>query len=611
MVMGVFSFLYIQNISLFDKINSKLIDQFFEIRGEVSVDDKIVIVDIDDETLKHINFLSPNHITKIINNISDANPKVIALCEIFPSFTIDKDMLKDTLVSGYMFSFNKKIKRGKLPEQNYIVIEKNYRNFDFIPVAKGYIANGLRLKNGVNPSGFLNIFLDDDGVVRSFPLVARYEDMVYLSLPLEVVRYIKGVGKIEIKYSKIGIDEIKVGDLSLQTDRFGREVLNYKKESKGYRYISAIRILENSFEKKVLQNKIVLIGSTSLGKDSYSVPIDVTFPQVEIVANAIDNMLNQDFLIKPNWLEGIDIGVLLMVLLLVFGFSFLSIIYSGLLFVLLVFGYLYIAFLLFVNNGIILNIISVLLSSFLLYMILTVLDYIFDLKQKKKLQEKLIEELKNRHSIVEKEVFEKTKEVQKALREKSILLRELHHRVKNNLQLILSITRLQQSISKDIQVKKELEKLQGRIKSIAKTHEILCDNDDISSVNMDEYIGSLCEEIENSLIYDSIEINLNINEVYLPLREAIYVGLVINELITNSIKHSKEAKIKNIYIKLYKIEGIFRLIVSDDGLGYDKGEKGCSSLGLKLVDSLVFDQLEGKMEIECEENLKYTIEFKL
>ncbi len=609
--MGVFSFLYIQNISLFDKINSKLIDQFFEIRGEVSVDDKIVIVDIDDETLKHINFLSPNHITKIINNISDANPKVIALCEIFPSFTIDKDMLKDTLVSGYMFSFNKKIKRGKLPEQNYIVIEKNYRNFDFIPVAKGYIANGLRLKNGVNPSGFLNIFLDDDGVVRSFPLVARYEDMVYLSLPLEVVRYIKGVGKIEIKYSKIGIDEIKVGDLSLQTDRFGREVLNYKKESKGYRYISAIRILENSFEKKVLQNKIVLIGSTSLGKDSYSVPIDVTFPQVEIVANAIDNMLNQDFLIKPNWLEGIDIGVLLMVLLLVFGFSFLSIIYSGLLFVLLVFGYLYIAFLLFVNNGIILNIISVLLSSFLLYMILTVLDYIFDLKQKKKLQEKLIEELKNRHSIVEKEVFEKTKEVQKALREKSILLRELHHRVKNNLQLILSITRLQQSISKDIQVKKELEKLQGRIKSIAKTHEILCDNDDISSVNMDEYIGSLCEEIENSLIYDSIEINLNINEVYLPLREAIYVGLVINELITNSIKHSKEAKIKNIYIKLYKIEGIFRLIVSDDGLGYDKGEKGCSSLGLKLVDSLVFDQLEGKMEIECEENLKYTIEFKL
>ncbi len=609
--MGVFSFLYIQNISLFDKINSKLIDQFFEIRGEVSVDDKIVIVDIDDETLKHINFLSPDHIAKIINNISDANPKVIALCEIFPSFTIDKEMLKDTLVSGYMFSFNKKIKRGKLPEQNYIVIEKNYRNFDFIPVAKGYIANGLRLKNSVNPSGFLNIFLDDDGVVRSFPLVARYEDIVYLSLPLEVVRYIKGVGKIEIKYSKIGIDEIKVGDLSFQTDRFGREVLNYKKESKGYRYISAIRILQNSFEKKVLQNKIVLIGSTSLGKDSYSVPIDVTFPQVEIVANAIDNMLNQDFLIKPNWLEGIDIGVLLMVLLFVFGFSFLSIVYSGLLFVLLVFGYLYIAFLLFVNNGIILNIISVLLSSFLLYMILTVLDYIFDLKQKKKLQEKLIEELKNRHSIVEKEVFEKTKEVQKALREKSILLRELHHRVKNNLQLILSITRLQQSISKDIQVKKELEKLQGRIKSIAKTHEILCDNDDISSVNMDEYIGSLCEEIENSLIYDSIEINLNINEVYLPLREAIYVGLVINELITNSIKHSKEAKIKNIYIRLYKVEGMFRLIVSDDGLGYDKGEKECSSLGLKLVDSLVFDQLEGKMEIECEENLKYTIEFKL
>ncbi len=611
-ITGLFYFLYIQNISLFDKINSKLIDQFFEIRGQTRVDDRIVIVDIDDKSLKKKNLFLSENFVKILNNLAEAEPKVIAVCEVLPFFDSNSTFDKRLLVAGYMFSFNNDIKRGKLPQQRYAVIEKNYKDFDFIPKAVGYISNSEMFQKGIKYSGFINFILDDDGVVRSLPLVVKYDDTVYLSLTLEVIRYLEKVNKVDIFYSETGIDEIRVGRHTVQTDRFGREVLNFKKESEAYEYVNAYEVFEGSFKKEIFKDKIVLIGSTSLGKESFSIPIDTTFPKIEMIANSIDNILNQDFLIKPNWMEGIDLGVLTVMLFIVLLLSYLGIVSGSISFVVLIFGYLYLSFLLFVNAGVVLNIISVLLSSFLLFSVLTVLNYIFDLKQKRALQEELIKELQNRRILVEKEVMIKTKELKKALKEKTILLRELHHRVKNNLQLILSITRLQQNVSHNSHIKSELEKLQRRIGSIAKTHEILCENDDISNVDMNEYIGALCEEIENSLIYSDIKINLKIENVFLPLREAIYVGLIVNELIINSIKNSKNSKIENVYISLSREKNRYELIISDDGLGFDVSKiESESSLGLKLVKSLVMDQLEGKIEYYGTKDSKYIIEFEI
>ncbi len=259
----------------------------------------------------------------------------------------------------------------------------------------------------------------------------------------------------------------------------------------------------------------------------------------------------------------------------------------------------------------IVNIIYPLSASLILYTILIFIHYVYEAKQKEALNTKLMDEMKNRHELIEKEVVQKTKDLQKAVNEKTTLLRELHHRVKNNLQLILSITRLQQHTIRDDKVKEEFGKLQNRINSIAKTHEILCDSDDISNVDMEEYIGQLCEEVENSIMTDDIEIVLDIKTTTLPLRQAVYLGLVINELMSNSLKYAFDSSGGKIFITFCKIDDECILKIGDSGRGYNKDEVKNSSLGLKLVDSLVLTQLDGQMGLTSDSAFEHTIKFKV
>jgi len=230
--------------------------------------------------------------------------------------------------------------------------------------------------------------------------------------------------------------------------------------------------------------------------------------------------------------------------------------------------------------------------------------------QKKELNKKLFEEMDNRQKIVEAEVVERTNDLQMALQEKVVLFRELNHRVKNNLQLILSIIRLQRFDLKNNQSSLEFEKLENRIKAISKTHELLCDSEDIVEIDMKEYIDELYSELSESIIDIDIDFDLHVH-ASMFLRQAVYVGLIINELVSNSIKHAFKSNNGKISINLSKQNDEYLLVVADSGNGYDRTSLKNDGLGLKLVDSLVINQLEGSLSIEKNELFQYHIRFKV
>lgn len=157
--------------------------------------------------------------------------------------------------------------------------------------------------------------------------------------------------------------------------------------------------------------------------------------------------------------------------------------------------------------------------------------------------------------------------------------------------------------------KMEFKKLEYRIKAISKTHQILCESDNISTVNMKEYIDELCSELKHGIANKDISFNLDIDTT-MPLKKAVYVGLIVNELVSNSIKYAFLNKKGIIYVSLQKNYNKYRLIVSDSGKGYKKEDIKSNSFGIKLVESLVKKQLRGKISNKIEKDIfKYEIEF--
>jgi len=250
---------------------------------------------------------------------------------------------------------------------------------------------------------------------------------------------------------------------------------------------------------------------------------------------------------------------------------------------------------------------SLALEAFVLSLAFT--DYYKILREaKKKSDIELVEALKNSKITIEKEITAQTKELYNVMESNKIFLKELQHRTKNNLQLILSLVRMQADSSEMI-VKEKLSKLEGRITAISKTHQMLYMEDDLQQINMDEYIYELCSDIEDGFIGQNIRFIIEVREVYMPLREASYIGLIINELVTNSIKYADIGSVV-IVIEMIKDKNNYFLKVRDNGRGYDLKHKS-SGMGLSLVKALVEDQLDGTMRVKNKNGVLNMIEYKV
>jgi PAS domain S-box-containing protein len=204
-------------------------------------------------------------------------------------------------------------------------------------------------------------------------------------------------------------------------------------------------------------------------------------------------------------------------------------------------------------------------------------------------------------------------ELRRLLKEKETLLKEVHHRVKNNLQVISSILNLQAGYITDKKTKEILEESQNRVRSMALVHEILYKTDDFSEIDFTTYINILTQNIQMTYYQNNqIILQKEIHIKTLPLDTAIPLGLIINELISNAYKHAFKNRERGL-IQLFIEEknNQVTVIVQDNGVGIDPhiDIQNLNSLGLQLVESLT-QQLGAKMSIENNKGSKFTITFE-
>lgn len=205
-------------------------------------------------------------------------------------------------------------------------------------------------------------------------------------------------------------------------------------------------------------------------------------------------------------------------------------------------------------------------------------------------------------------------EIKESLDEKIVLLKEIHHRVKNNLQVISSLLYLQsKNLTDDESISIFLES-QNRVRSMSLVHEKLYQSENLAKINLRLYIGDLVRFLFRSYKTNPgiIKLNLDIEDVALDVNSAIPCGLIINELVSNSLKYAFPNQEKGeIAVKFRsKNEDQYNLLVSDNGIGlkeyFKKPDK--KTLGLQLVDTLV-DQLHGKVDINGKIGSEFNISF--
>ncbi|MGB9979636.1 histidine kinase dimerization/phosphoacceptor domain -containing protein [Methanobacterium sp.] len=260
-------------------------------------------------------------------------------------------------------------------------------------------------------------------------------------------------------------------------------------------------------------------------------------------------------------------------------------------------------------------------------------------------REKAQKALRKAHFELEQQVLERTKalsrvneelraemdererienKLKKSLEEKEILLKEIHHRVKNNLQIISSLLNLQSRYINDEEMLDIYKESQNRVKSMAIIHEKLYQSEDLARIDFGDYVKSLVLDLFNSYGVDksSTGLDINIKDILLDINTAIPCGLIVNELVTNSIKHgfpinrphsnqlSFDRRDK-IVVNITKEDEVYTMSVYDNGVGFPDNLdfKNTDSLGMQLVISLT-SQLRGTVELERNNGTLFKIIFK-
>ena len=208
----------------------------------------------------------------------------------------------------------------------------------------------------------------------------------------------------------------------------------------------------------------------------------------------------------------------------------------------------------------------------------------------------------------------RSEKIKASLKEKEILLQEIHHRVKNNLQIVSSLLNLQSQYIKDKKYAEMLRESQNRIKSMALIHERLYQSENLAKINLNEYIKTLVHTLIRSykVSTERIRLQIDVEDVSFGIDAAIPCGLIINELVSNSLKHAFPDRKGEIAVTLHSVDGTIELTVSDNGVGIpeDIDFKNTETLGLRLVTILAEDQLNGKVNLIKSKGTTFHITFK-
>jgi two-component sensor histidine kinase len=203
------------------------------------------------------------------------------------------------------------------------------------------------------------------------------------------------------------------------------------------------------------------------------------------------------------------------------------------------------------------------------------------------------------------------KRMQDSVEEQTVLLAEVNHRVKNNLAIIISLLNMQKNATGNSETKNAIQDVHDRIMSMALVHQKMYQNKNKTSIELGNFIADLVVEIRNSLdLKENIMYETMIDSVRLDVSIAIPIGLILNELITNSIKHAfHEIEEPNISITLTKKDGLIELVMKDNGMGTTlENLNENTGIGMSLIQSLV-DQIEGKYTFEVNNGVSFKLIF--
>jgi two-component sensor histidine kinase len=203
--------------------------------------------------------------------------------------------------------------------------------------------------------------------------------------------------------------------------------------------------------------------------------------------------------------------------------------------------------------------------------------------------------------------------IRASLNEKELLLKEVHHRVKNNLQVICSLLSLQAQGLEDAKTIRLFEESQGRVRSMALLHEQLCLSNDLARIDFAAYVNELIGHIRRSSNRrnDPVAMTIEIQSFALPLDLAVPCGMIVNELVSNALEHAfPDGRVGQIRIGLVRDATGYCLTVADDGVGMpatlDNGE--ITTVGLKVVHALT-RQIGGRLEIQHDQGTVFSLRF--
>jgi adenylate cyclase len=402
-----------------ESFDSNLRDTLFKIRGEIPNNENVFIVDIDEKSLQTLGQWpwSRDKIAQILENLTNAGVGLIAFDVVFaeedrtsPKKVFDKYNVKmenvpdydeifaktvatTPTILGYQFELEKDnehvskkapaipaifVERNKNPEQNYLI------------KATGTILNIPIVQDNAYSSGFFNNIPDESGIIRSVPMIISYNDAIYPSLALEILRVITDTKRVDINYDEAGVKNVKLNDITIPTDRHGRILVNFRGKEKNFRYISALDIFNDKFDKQYIEGKVGIVGTSAAGLlDLRATPFESVYPGVEVHANVVDNILTGDFIYKASWIDGANLAIvfaLSLVVMILITFTpiwfnpFITLAFLG--------AVLYGAYYALFTEGLVFNIFYPLTTIILAAIIATLLDYFFEIRQEEAIKKK-------------------------------------------------------------------------------------------------------------------------------------------------------------------------------------------------------------------------------
>jgi len=412
---AVFNIFFPTHIKVFD---NQIRDYMFKARGSIPDSNRVVIIDIDEKSMHTLGQWPwpRDKFAHILENLTSAGIGVIGLDVVFaevdqsnptkvlkdlgkeysdvPDFdTILNETISSTpTILGYQFELNEKpfLKQEELDIPAIIVEKNKLLGSDLLINAKGTILNHKSLQDSGYSSGFFNNIPDDSGVIRSVPLVIRYDDQLYPSLALEIVRASTGIDTVYVNYSELGIESIQIGTFAIPTDRYGRFIVNFRGPNHTFKYYSALDIYNGNFDPKELEGKVALIGTTAAGlNDLRAIPFESVYPGVEVHANIIDNILTNDFIQIPTWIDGFNIMILFIIVI----FTVLLVTYTPLwinpivmftMYGIILFSGYYFLF----TKGIVIELFIPILAVTIAAIVATFMDYFFEIRQEQLIKQK-------------------------------------------------------------------------------------------------------------------------------------------------------------------------------------------------------------------------------